>query len=426
MPTTEIRVHVPGEYCNSIRVEVLNVLQGWTVFDNLYLFNGTLFIVTDEPQQVPDRMLITSSGVALSNGPADVASRTPTDEDMQIISSAKAAEIFGSYASRMDGTSVSQVSHFSGNVINQSFFQFIVNDPPQLWVNDVITMNSWLKVFSINHYYHWAAEVFFGLWRAYSILDPGITSDGRTKLSAPRRILMSHVPNDKWRDYAAMNQLVTRGAFPSASVEFEEDWADRASMAHPFLLERAVLTDRAASTHSPNAVMTQRSNAELFKLPGSPYWWSTIRNNLIEFAGADSQAPDSKVITYVSRQEWGRRMLLSQDHDRLVKALEGLREQYGYEVNIVSMDKLTRQEQFRLAGRTSVSTSQFHCVNWLWNELDLDGCAWQWSYLLAVDEAFKKGDCHGVFLSGRFCTWLWMDYARPRHETLRLLGQWVC
>ena len=52
-------------------------------------------------------MLLISSGFVISNGPEDVAKRTPTDDDLQIVSSAKAAEIFGSYASRMDGTSVS-------------------------------------------------------------------------------------------------------------------------------------------------------------------------------------------------------------------------------------------------------------------------------------------------------------------------------
>ncbi|KAF8531606.1 hypothetical protein JB92DRAFT_3086545 [Gautieria morchelliformis] len=304
VPTTEIRMHVPG----------------WTVFDKLYLFNGTVFVVTDDPKSLPDRMLLTSSGFMILNDPEDVARRTPTDNDMQIISPAKAAELFGSYASRMDGTS------------------FLVNDPPQF----------------IAHYYHWSAELFFGLWKAYSTLDPGITSDGHTKLPAPRRLIMVRVPAAQWRDYAAMNQWVTRGSFPSVSLEFQEDWVDRASMAHPFLLERVVFADRAAADHNPSVRLLLRSNAELFKLPGSPHWWSTIRNNLIDFAGGDPQEHSRKVITYISRQGWGRRMLLPQDHDRLVKALEGLRDQYGYEVNIVNMDKLTRQEQFRLAGRTTI------------------------------------------------------------------------
>ena len=167
--------------------------------------------------------------------------------------------------------------------------------------------------------------------------------------------MMSHVPAGNWRDYASMNQWVIRGSFPSVSLEFEEDWADRAAMTYPFLLERAVFADRAAAMHSPNFVLTQRYNAELFKLTGSPHWWSTIRNNLLELSGGDSLKPTTKVITYVSRQEWGRRMLLPDHHERLVKALEALRDQHGYEVNIVSMDKLTRQEQFQLAGRTTVS-----------------------------------------------------------------------
>jgi len=81
---------------------------GWTIFDRLYLFNGTVFVVTDEPKKIPDRMLLTSTGYPIKNGPEDVAKRTPTDEDMQIISPERAAELFGSYASRMDGTSVSE------------------------------------------------------------------------------------------------------------------------------------------------------------------------------------------------------------------------------------------------------------------------------------------------------------------------------
>jgi hypothetical protein len=243
------------------------------------------------------------------------------------------------------------------NLLNQDILLVPDKRPTAIVsMNDLIIMNICLTVHSINHYYHWSAELFFGLWKAYSTLDPGITSDGHTKLPAPRRMIMVHVPTAQWRDYAAMNQWVTRGAFPSASLEFQEDWVDRASMAHPFLLERAVFADRAAAAHSPSSGVTQRTNSELFKLPGSAHWWSTIRNNLVEFAGGDSQGHSGKVITYISRQEWGRRMLLPQDHDRLVKALEALRDQYGYEVNIVSMDKLTRQEQFTLAGRTTVNT----------------------------------------------------------------------
>ena len=51
-------------------------------------------------------------------------------------------------------------------------------------------------------------------------------------------------------------------------------------------------------------------------------------------------------------------MLIQEDHERLVEELYKLRDMYDYEVNVVEMDKLTRVEQFRLAGRTTVS---LHC-----------------------------------------------------------------
>lgn len=76
---------------------------------------------------------------------------------------------------------------------------------------------------------------------------------------------------------------------------------------------------------------------------------------LLEKIMKEKQAEASKpVITYVSRQDWGRRMLKKESHDSLVKELHDLEEKYGWEVNIVSMDKLTRDEQIRLSARTTV------------------------------------------------------------------------
>jgi hypothetical protein len=52
-------------------------------------------------------------------------------------------------------------------------------------------------------------------------------------------------------------------------------------------------------------------------------------------------------------------MLIQEDHERLVEELYKLRDQYGYEVNVVSMDKLTRAEQIALAARTTVRVGFF-------------------------------------------------------------------
>ncbi len=110
---------------------------------------------------------------------------------------------------------------------------------------------------------------------------------------------------------------------------------------------------------------TWRTASESFIFRGGPHWWAPIRVNVLDFSGLAAEwihGPDpgtredrSKfVITYISRQNWGRRKLIQSDHDVLVEELEKLRDDYGYELNIVSMEKLSRLEQFQMAGRTTV------------------------------------------------------------------------
>jgi len=47
-------------------------------------------------------------------------------------------------------------------------------------------------------------------------------------------------------------------------------------------------------------------------------------------------------------------MLIPEHHEKLVEELNVLRDSYGYEINVVSMDKLSRMEQLHLAGRTTI------------------------------------------------------------------------
>ena len=212
---------------------------------------------------------------------------------------------------------------------------------------------------SVTHYYHWSAELFFGFWRTYSSLDISITSSGNTTLPPPRRLMFIHIAADGWRDYASMNQWVLRSAFPSINLEFSADWDNRVQMGRLFVFDRVLLADRSAAMHGHNYDLTDRTASEAFVLPGSVHWWNAIRSNVIHAAGLDKDTGkgtrSNPVITYVSRQEWGRRMLIPEDHEKLVEELYKLRDHYGYEVNIVSMDKLSRKEQIQLAARTTVS-----------------------------------------------------------------------
>ncbi len=203
-----------------------------------------------------------------------------------------------------------------------------------------------------------------------------------------------------------MNSFLSRAIFPSLSYEYQNDFLDRADTARSFLFERVVFADRAAAFRGDEFQKTWRTASEAVTLDVSRYWWAPIRKNLVEFVAGGSgesellgdiglgvgveqepspseldvvaleeeegaieeekeellaenrlakQAHSGKpVITYVSRQEWGRRMLIKKDHEDLVRELGELEKKYGWEVNVVSMDKLSRDEQIRLAARTTV------------------------------------------------------------------------
>ena len=114
--------------------------------------DGTLFIVTSKPELVPRPLrMITSSGHPVLNGPGERDKRIPTDKDIQVVSPARAQEIFG--PSRRSALKYDGVS-------------FLCTDAKQF----------------VTHYYHFTAEIVFGLWRTYSTLDPYITPDGQTTL----------------------------------------------------------------------------------------------------------------------------------------------------------------------------------------------------------------------------------------------------
>ncbi|KAH7907338.1 hypothetical protein BJ138DRAFT_992229, partial [Hygrophoropsis aurantiaca] len=330
LPSTRIVAHAPG----------------WTVFDNLYVLNGTVFVVTDKPGLIPDRALMTSTAVKIGNGKEMVEARIPGDAEMRIVSTAQAKALFGRSVELLDGVSVRPL----------------------------------FVVIFITHYYHWSAELFFGFWRTYSSLA-SLQSSPSTQTQTPfsalpslRRIIFAHADADHWRDYALMNQYVLRAVFPSLTAEYSADWADRAALARPVLLDRVVFSDRAAAMNGQNFLRTGRSASEAFALGGAGggggEWWAPVRDNVVRFAGLDTRswlpfgadvrdkslldAPQKPVITYISRQDWGRRMLIPEDHEGLVRALRALEERYGWEVHVVSMDKLSRVEQIRLAARTTV------------------------------------------------------------------------
>lgn len=80
---------------------------GWTVFDNLYLLNSTLYVVSDEPESMPDIEFVLSKGLDIENGKAAEDSRLPTAKELSIVSSKQAASMFQGHVQTLAGTSVS-------------------------------------------------------------------------------------------------------------------------------------------------------------------------------------------------------------------------------------------------------------------------------------------------------------------------------
>jgi len=79
IPETKLITHAPG----------------WTLFENLYMSNGTLYIVSSDPGSFPKIRMITSTGHIALNTPENIRLREPTDNEMQIINPDQAATKWG-------------------------------------------------------------------------------------------------------------------------------------------------------------------------------------------------------------------------------------------------------------------------------------------------------------------------------------------
>ena len=270
----------------------------------------------------------------------------------------------------------------------------------------------------IDHYYHFAAELLLGSWRTYASLDRAVTPLGETVLPPPRRIWFLHQSVTQWsvspnlislhqlmnhrRDEPRFNPTVMFAIFPSISLLYPEDFADLAnitSSALPkaYMLERALLADRSAAFRGPWTAPTSRTVANALRVgETSRWWWEPIRRQVLRYSGVpdevinrnlegtgamdpailrqpyivgpgiaefDPLAPAgdyAPVITYISRQ-LSRRRLTADSHDGLVKALEEKSTKLGWELVIVEAEKMTKEEQFALAGRTTVRLSPGRC-----------------------------------------------------------------
>lgn len=107
VPVTIIQRHVPGRTgSNYTKGAHIRAPLGWTFFDNLYVYKGTVYIVTNTSAHIPDVRMMISAGRPLLDEHGDHLRREPTERHMKIISPDAVTKEFGRFAKRVEGTSV--------------------------------------------------------------------------------------------------------------------------------------------------------------------------------------------------------------------------------------------------------------------------------------------------------------------------------
>lgn len=183
--------------------------------------------------------------------------------------------------------------------------------------------------------------------------------------------------------------------FPSISMLYPEDWADMKNATltgnYAYQLDKAILADRSAAFYGIYTEKTARTVASALHFgTTSHWWWEPIRRTMLRHAGVSEGIinrayegvgavdpvqhtmvdPDfaelrplvpigayRPLITYISRQS-SRRRLTPESHAELVEALETRAKEKDWELIIVEAEKMTKEAQIALAGRTTVSLPQ--------------------------------------------------------------------
>jgi len=335
--------------------------------------NGTLYIISKDESLFPEVRMMTSTGLPADTTPENMEAREPTTANMAFITPEEAQRRWGGNALRGEKQRVLSVE---GNTV-------LFNDPGSQF---------------LNHYYHFVAELWFGTWAFWHSSWSKASSSPATSFSlshaAPppiNRAIFIHAATNEWRDNPGFNAYFLRAAFPSLTVEVQQDWEDRITLTSDRKLQdRAwhfpivLLTDRSAAFRGQICgSSTQRTAAEAWefmnqnhKLMGNKVggWWEPVRSAVWRFAGVNAAVdtvaqperkgvnelalpmPEKIVITYISRQGVFRRKLLQDDHTALVAALQELVDRKGnsWELHVLHAERMTKDEQIQAAARTTI------------------------------------------------------------------------
>ncbi|KAF9009998.1 hypothetical protein BDQ17DRAFT_1397480 [Cyathus striatus] len=265
--------------------KVVKHAKGFSVLDNVVIFNGSVYLVAEENdlESFPPVSDIVST---ISNGFGK----------WELITQAEAYSLMGGY----------------GGII-----------PEVSWMSADDT---------------WHNSTLFSLWRTYSSLDSEIDEEGKTMLPPPRRLIFPHNRfftdanpdfSDHWIRRARVNTgfhpYTQKAILPTLSVLYFEDWDDYHLIEVPFVFERLVVSDRGAGMKSELVSQWQQPVwSPPFELDGSKWWWEPIRRSLETFLELGASTTVNKVVTYIDTQnDFYAPKLRKEDHA-------------GYDVRVVS------------------------------------------------------------------------------------------
>ena len=94
---------------------ILSHAPGWTIFKDIYMANGTLFILSSLPSDFPEIRQMASTPLIAQNTPENIAAREPTSQTMQFITPIEAKKRWGGDLDRGEGNRVWSVE---GNTVS--------------------------------------------------------------------------------------------------------------------------------------------------------------------------------------------------------------------------------------------------------------------------------------------------------------------
>lgn len=320
------------------RTSAVAHVPGYTILDNVFILNGTFFLVTEDPQSLPKLGAIASSALNPSH--------PPRLQDWRILTPDEAIILLGSFGGRIKHTT------------------WLSTDPEH--AQDPFTLYSLFRTHSYLTSTHQSTTISSTGLR---VIAPDSANNGLGSGSVPPpvRIWFPRIPTfaspnvpvenahppPRDRSYIGIHPMLLKAAFPTVEVMYSEDWQDFADMRLPYVLERVVIADRGAAERNRadwnikwSPASRGQAGDELRKrqavedgLPpwAAPFvgfdvpedWWKPVRASLLSYLGLPAApAPKKKpVVTFVSMQdepyEAGAHVR-TEDHPGLVEGLEKL------------------------------------------------------------------------------------------------------